>query len=72
MITGPLFPFKILGGEGTMTKGEEQEQTMTAEQEIEVARLNIAKAVNRALDINIGDKQLSRLMILATTLERIR
>lgn len=52
-----------------MTKGEEQEQTRTAEQEIEVARQKIAKCVNENLP---GADTPQALLILATVLERVR
>ena len=50
----------------------EQEQANTASQEIEVARRNIAKTVNKMLeDGDYGDKKLGRLYQLAEIIEMV-
>ena len=53
-------------------KHDEQEQANTASQEIEVARRNLAKAVNKALDEGVGDKRATRLFEMARVIEMIR
>jgi len=58
--------------EEDIMKHDEAEQANTASQEIEVARRNIAKSINNALDDGIGDRPLDRLLMLATALEKIR
>jgi len=50
----------------------EQEQENTATQEIEVARRNLAKAINNALEHGVGDQRLDRIAVLADAIARIR
>ena len=51
MITGPLFPFKTLGGEMKPEERTEQcESANTAKQEIEMSRRLIAKKVREHLE----------------------
>ena len=66
MITGCLFPMKILGGENM---SDEQEQRNTASQEIEIARRRIAACVNSNLE---GVNTTEMLETYAAIIARIR
>lgn len=43
-----------------------------AQDEIDEARLNLAKAVNKALEDGIGDRGLTKITILSAAIERVR
>jgi len=50
----------------------DEEQQNTTEQEITIARREIAKGVNSALDHGVGEQRLAQLVLLATVIEKVR
>ncbi len=57
---------------GTEDNCDRPEQANTAAQEIEVARRELAKAVNSGIDHTVGDHRLEQLSDLARIIEMIR